>query len=289
MNENNNSKGVILVVDDDAKITKGLKGFFATLGYDMLTAFDGNEAVNVIDSVKNLDLILLDMRMPGVDGLTILKKVRAERPKTKVIVMTAFDKEVKETVEKIGVDGFLPKPIDFSRLIDRIQYVLKAIDKDTRFCPTKVMEKPQDARVPKARLLFIEPDIMTFDMLCMHFAANSVKGEYEIKAIFTDKEGLHPLYDFQPDIVIMYEGLYSPGDTENLAGLMMRSSHKPKILILHGLIPKMDFDVAKLKQEGIQFCNQNTMNYDMIMKSNDILSEFIADECRKYGLVKKEG
>lgn len=284
---NNNTKGVILVVDDDAKITTGLKGFFATLGYDMLTAFDGTEAVKVIDSVKNLDLILLDMRMPGVNGETILKKVRKERPKTKVIVMTAFDKEVKETVEKIGVDGFLPKPIDFSRLIDRIQYVLKAADKDTRFYPTKVTEKPTDTRVPKARLLFIEPDVMTFDTLCMHFAANNVKGEYEIKVIFSDREGLHPLYDYQPDIVIMYEGLYSPGDTEQLAGLMMSSSHKPRSLILHGLVPKMDYDVVVLKKEGIQFCNQNVMKYEQVIESNDILAEFIASECRKHGLVKK--
>lgn len=289
MNGNNNNKGVILVVDDDAKITTGLKAFFATLGYDMLTAFNGDEAVNVIDSIKNLDLILLDMRMPGVDGVTILKKVRKEKPRTKVIVMTAFDKEVKETVEKIGIDGFLPKPIDFSKLIDRIQYVLKASGEDTRYYPTKEgEEKPKDTRVPKARLLFVEPDLITFGMLCTQFTSSELmKGDYEIKVICTDREGMNPLYDYQPDIVIMYEGLYSHGDTEQLAGLFMHSSHKPYTLILHGLIPKMAYDVFKLKQEGIQFCNQNTMSYEMTMKANDILSEFIAEECRKHGLVKK--
>ena len=288
MNNNNNEKGVILVVDDDAKITNSLKNFFATLGYDMLTAFNGNEAVNIIDSIKNLDLILLDIKMPGVDGITILKKVRKEKPKTKVIIMTAFDEESMGNVEKIGIDGFLSKPIDLSKLIDRIQYVLREFDKDTRYYPTKEKETPPPVGIPKARLLFIEPDVMTFGFMCSYFTSNEfMKGEYEVKVIYSDREGLNPLYDYQPDIIIMYEGLYSRGDTEQLAGLMMNSSHKPKSLILHGLIPKMDFDIMKLEQKGIQFCNQNTMSDEMRRKSNEILMEFIGRECRKHGLIKK--
>ena len=86
-------KGVILVVDDEKEVTMSLKGFFATLGYDMLTALDGKEALNVINSIKNLDLILLDVRMPGVDGIQILKHLRKHNSKTKVIIMTAYDKK----------------------------------------------------------------------------------------------------------------------------------------------------------------------------------------------------
>lgn len=121
---NNTEKGVILVVDDEKEVTMSLKGFFSAIGYDMLTAFDGDEALKVIDSIKSLDLILLDVRMPGVDGIQILKHLRKTNSKTKVIIITAYDKEVKAEVEKIGIDGFFAKPIDLSKLIDRIRYVI---------------------------------------------------------------------------------------------------------------------------------------------------------------------
>lgn len=62
---------------------------------------------------------------------------------------------------------------------------------------------------------------------------------------------------------------------------------RESVPILHGLIPRVGFDIVKLRQEGILFCNQNIMKYDMIVKSNDMLAEFVADECTKYGLVKK--
>ena len=280
-------RGVILVVDDEKEINLMLKGFFSALGFDMLTAFDGNEAMKVIDSVA-LDLILLDIRMPGIDGIQILKNVRKTKPKTKVIIMTAFPKEVDKGVIDVGIDGFFPKPIEFSRLIDRIQYVLKESNKDTRYYPPVEKEEPKILETPKAKLLFIEPDEMTFDFMCMYFASKEhMTGEYEIKVVYSDKEGLNPLYDYCPDIVIMYEGLYNREDTKELAGLMMNSSHKPKTVILHGLIPKMGHEVVKLKQEGIQFCNQNTMDDKMFRQSNEVLSEFVAKECRKHGLVKE--
>lgn len=301
MNDNNN-KGVILVVDDEVELTKTLKGFFSTLGYDTLTAFEGNEAVNIIDSIKNIDLVLLDMKMPGVDGVTILKKLKKDHPKTKVIVITAYDKETKAVVEKIGINGFLAKPIDISKLLDRIKYVLKEDVKDTRYYPTK--EKEEEIKgTPKAKILFLEPNPAAFAFMCLYFADQSladekdkehgvVKGEYELKVVYTThgdlaKEGLNVLYDYQPDIVVMNESLFSIGDTKQLAGLMMKSSHKPKTLILHGFLPKSDYDLMELKNMGIQFCNQTAIDDKGFRMLNKILANFVAKECIRNGLIKK--
>ena len=285
---NNNEKGVILVVDDEKEVTMSLKGFFSALGYDMLTALNGNEALNVIDSIKNLDLILLDVRMPGVDGIQILKHLRKLNAKTKVIIITAYDKEVKDEVEKLGIDGFFAKPIDLSKLIDRIRYVIEDLKRDTRFYPSKEKEEAVSKQVPKARLLFIEPNPMVYGFTCGFFAASGIiEGEYETKVVYGDKEGLNLLYDYQPDIVIMYESLFSMDDTKELAGLMMSSSHKPKAVILHGLIPKTEFELIELRKAGIKFCNQNSMDDEGFRLSNKKLVDFVADECRKHGLVKK--
>jgi len=86
---NDSKKGVILAVDDEKEVTMSLKGFFTALGHDMLTALDGKETLHIIDNVV-LDLVLLDIRMPGVDGIQVLKHLKAKKPKTKVIIITAF-------------------------------------------------------------------------------------------------------------------------------------------------------------------------------------------------------
>ena len=287
MNNNKEEKGVILVVDDEKEVTMSLKGFFTALGYDMLTALDGKEALRVIESVKSLDLILLDVRMPGIDGIQILKHLRKINSKTKVIIITAYDKEVKQEVEKIGIDGFFGKPIDLSKLIDRIRYVLED-SKDTRVYPTK--EKPEEElkKTPKAKLLFVELNPIVFGFTCGFFAAKGlIEGEYETKVIYGDIEGLNPLYDYQPDVVIMYDSLFNMKDTIQLAGLMMKSSHKPKMVILHGLFPKTELELKELESEGIKFCNQNAMDDDGLRLSNQKLADFVAKECIKNGLVKK--
>ncbi|MFA5143607.1 MAG: response regulator [Candidatus Omnitrophota bacterium] len=287
MNDDN-EKGVILVVDDEKEVTMSLKGFFSALGYDMLTALDGKEALNVIDSIKNLDLILLDVRMPGVDGIQILKHIRKTASKAKVIIMTAYDSEVKQEVEKLGIDGFFAKPIDLSKLIDRIRYVIDASHNDTRVYPSKEKEEVESKKVPKARLLFIEPNPMVYGFTCGFFAASGIiEGEYETKVVYGDKEGLNLLYDYQPDIVIMYDSLFSMDDTKELAGLMMKSSHKPKAVILHGLIPKTEFELRELEREGIRFCNQNSMDDEGFRVSNRKLVDFVAKECLMHGLVRK--
>jgi two-component system, response regulator, stage 0 sporulation protein F len=287
MSNNNSEKGVILVVDDEKEVTMSLKGFFTALGYDMLTAFDGNEALKIVDSVT-LDLILLDVRMPGVDGIQILKHVRKDKPKTKVIIMTAYDKEVKNEVEKIGIDGFFAKPIDLSKLIDRIRYVIDKIKQDTRVYPTKEKAEPIMKEVPKAKLLFIEPNAMVYGFTCGFFAAQGVlKAEYETKVAYGDREGLNLLYDYQPDMVIMYDSTYNMKDTEQLAGLMMKSSHKPKAVILHGLIPKMEYEIMELEKMGVKFCNQNSMDDEGFRVSNKKLADFVAKECVRLGLIKK--
>ena len=277
-------KGVILVVDDEKEVTMSLKGFFTAMGHDMLMATNGKEALQIIDSIS-LDLILLDVKMPGIDGIQILKHVRKNKPKTKVIIITAYDKEVKEQVEKLDIDGFFAKPIDLSNLVDRIRVVLDAT-KSTRMYPTQEKEEQPSKKVPKARLLFIEPNPMVYGFTCGFFAGKDlIKGEYETKVVFGGREALKTLYDFYPDVVIMYDSLFSMDDVKDLAGFFMGSSHKPKTVILHGLIPKSQFEIIELEKMGITFCNQNCMDDEGFRVSNRKLVDFVAKQCIKHGLV----
>ncbi len=204
----------------------------------------------------------------------------------------AYDKEVKEEVEKLGIDGFFAKPIDLSKLLDRIRYVIET-SKNTTVYPTKEKVEIVSKKIPKAKLLFLEPNPLVYGFTCGFFAGKDlIQGEYEMKVVYADqggfdKEGLNVLYEHVPDIVIMYDSLYNMEDTKELAGLMMNSSHKPKSLILHGLIPKTSFEIRELEKMGIQFCNQNSMDDEGFRVSNKKLADFVTKECIKQGLVKK--
>jgi len=277
--------GTILVVDDEKEVAMILKGLFAALGYEMLTALNGNDAIKIIDE-KDPALILLDIRMPGVDGIQIIKKLKKEKPLTKVIVMTTFVKENREEVEKIGIDGFFSKPIDLNGLMERIRFVLDA-KKDTRFYPSKEVKEPEITGIPKANVLFIEPNPVVYGFTCALFNVKELlKGEYQLRVAYSAEDGMKELYSYQPDIVVMYDSMYHMNDVKKFAGILMNQSHKPKTVILHGLVPKTDYELIELEKMGIQFCNQNPMDDEFLRISNKKLVDFVDRECLKRKLVK---
>jgi DNA-binding NtrC family response regulator len=105
-------KGTILVVDDERSIRVGLKGLLNKEGYEVAVAENGDEALRLLAS-HEYDLVLTDLRMAGVDGLSLLKKIKEQRLETFVMLMTAYGSE-KIAVEamKAGARDYLVKPFD---------------------------------------------------------------------------------------------------------------------------------------------------------------------------------
>src|SRR3989338_3856029 len=113
----------VLVVDDEPEVPFALQAFFLGKGYEMLTALDGLEAMRLLRQ-HPIDLTLLDMKMPGVNGIEVLKFIHAQCPSTKVVVVTAYDVQFQELVEQLGVDGFLIKPFGVQALTSTVEEVL---------------------------------------------------------------------------------------------------------------------------------------------------------------------
>ncbi|GIX06327.1 MAG: acetoacetate metabolism regulatory protein AtoC [Candidatus Poribacteria bacterium] len=106
----------ILVVDDDPAQRRTLTGFLRRLGYRALEAADGEEALQVAQEASP-HLVISDVRMPGIDGITLLKRLRTLRPETAVLLITAFA-SYAQSVEavKAGAWDYIPKPIDLDEL-----------------------------------------------------------------------------------------------------------------------------------------------------------------------------
>ena len=106
----------ILLVEDEANARKGLTQFLQGLDYDVMTAQNGKEALDLFKK-ENPDLVISDIRMPEMDGLLLLESIKAEAPTAKVILLTAYG-SVEDAVKamKKGAFYYLTKPVNLEEL-----------------------------------------------------------------------------------------------------------------------------------------------------------------------------
>ena len=116
---------LILIVDDEARMRKLIKDFLVAKNYKIIEAKDGEEALEVFELNKEkINLVLLDVMMPKIDGWTVLRKIRQES-KVPVIMLTARGEEQDELFGfELGVDEYISKPFSPKILVARIQAIL---------------------------------------------------------------------------------------------------------------------------------------------------------------------
>ena len=132
--------GKILVVDDDENIADIIKMYLENSGYSIKLCHDGREALNVFSEHKP-DLVLLDVMLPHVDGIDVLKYIRKEGS-TPVIMLTAKG----ETFDKVlglelGADDYIVKPFEPKELIARVKAVLRRYNVDVQGKETLKFDK----------------------------------------------------------------------------------------------------------------------------------------------------
>ncbi|HZY10434.1 MAG TPA: response regulator [Bacteroidota bacterium] len=117
-------KSRILVVDDEEALRTVLSSELTGAGYEVSSAADGDEAISIVQN-KKFDLILLDIKMPKVDGFEVLKFVKPKYPAIKIIMLTGFA-DLKNAIEskKHGAEDFVSKPYDLVDLLTTIERVL---------------------------------------------------------------------------------------------------------------------------------------------------------------------
>jgi len=120
-------KNRILVVDDEDALRTVLSAELEGEGYRVSSAGDGAEAINILKT-QVFDLILLDIKMPNVDGFEVLKFAKENQPSTKVIMLTGFA-DLKNAIEskKLGAEDFVSKPYDLVDLLTTVERVLSGV------------------------------------------------------------------------------------------------------------------------------------------------------------------
>lgn len=126
----------ILLVDDNPKY---LKDVLPLYGYDLTMAFDGIEALQILNSGERFDLILLDVMMPKMDGWEVLKTIRNNPAfnNIAIIMLTAISEDQKMISGlKIGADDYIIKPFILPNLLARIEAVLRRTKRQQNIIPS---------------------------------------------------------------------------------------------------------------------------------------------------------
>ena len=115
----------VLIVEDNMALADGVSRAFSKMGLAVDALNDGEEADQIL-KIQNYDLLVLDLTLPGCDGLEVLRRLRIRGDKVQVIILTARDR-VQDRVEglDLGADDYLTKPFELSELEARVRALLR--------------------------------------------------------------------------------------------------------------------------------------------------------------------
>ena len=157
----------ILVVDDELRMRKLIKDFLIASGFNILEAEDGEQALEVFEKEKNrINLILLDVMMPKLDGWSVLRQIRQES-RVPIIMLTARGEEQDELFGfELGVDEYISKPFSPKILVARVEAILKRTNQSqTEIKEYDGIEVDKEGRTIKVDGKQIELSLREYELL----------------------------------------------------------------------------------------------------------------------------
>ncbi len=120
----NKPKAHILIVDDEADLRTLLRHILTAQGYQITDAEDGEEAIELIKRQK-FDIALLDIQMPNINGIQVLKYIKDHSPQTKAVMLTGYA-DLKHAMEakEFGARDFIGKPYKLEDVLSTIEHIL---------------------------------------------------------------------------------------------------------------------------------------------------------------------
>ena len=174
----------ILVVDDKDPVRQQMRRGLERHGYDVCTASRGKEALELLDE-QSVDLLLLDLKLPDIDGLQICQEVREQYPSLPIIIISVVH-DVASIVQALnhGADDYVPKPFDMDEVLARIGVQLRH-------------SHPLSAK-PEVQTLIIGPLSIDFEQRCVKVNDQKVDltyTEFKLLSILARNRGRIVTYD----------------------------------------------------------------------------------------------
>ena len=125
--ESKAKKGIILLADDEETIIEVCSQMLQRLGYQVLEASDGQRAIDIFEKEKDaIDIVLLDMRMPGMNGAAVYQRLIQIQPKVKVILFSGYfdNKNIRKILDNKNVD-LIQKPVRLKQMSQKLESMLR--------------------------------------------------------------------------------------------------------------------------------------------------------------------
>lgn len=104
----------MLIVEDEQDICQCLADFFTAKGFSVTSAFSGEEALDQLNA-ESVDVILLDILLPGISGMEVLRHAKVKHPRAIVVMVTSLDQlDLRQEAHRCGATAYVTKPFDFS-------------------------------------------------------------------------------------------------------------------------------------------------------------------------------
>jgi len=193
MTEPQNRK-LILLVDDDKSVIDAVSEFLRESSFDVIAETDPEKAVRLARHML-VDLLILDLQMPKLDGIEVLKLLRKQQPKLKVIILTGQLPKYEERLKNIRIDRILAKPPNTAQL-------LKAVDELT----DKIAFEPEfdeaQSQTPKAKILIVDDEIEYCEIVS-DFLRSYTKANFEVEFALSGLESIEKTSFMEPDFILL--------------------------------------------------------------------------------------
>lgn len=266
-------KRTILIVDDEPDVVFFISKICQPQGYHTLTATSGMEALKCIQELPGrIDLVLLDLRMPGMGGIEVLKSIRKSHPDLPVIILTALT-DKKQECEKLGIEAYVTKPYSLEELYKHITRVIgekKEEEKEPRVPP---------GMIPAAKVLIVDDEQEVCEILSSSLTEDVLDAKFEVRTAASGDEALRIANEFEPDLAIVDVKMPHMWGDELIEKFKAGAAYSPKdfIIFTGADVPEQ---AEKAKKSG----------YKVLTKPAKIeeLIEVLKKICLRHGLLKKK-
>jgi len=265
-------KRTILIVDDESDVVFFISKICQPQGYHTITASSGPEALKYIHELPGrIDLVLLDLRMPGMGGIEVLRTIRREHADLPVIVLTALT-DKKAECETLGIEAYLTKPYSIEELYQQITRVVgqQAEVHEERPLPAGM--------IPAAKVLIVDDEPELCEILASSLKDEVRDAEYEVRWATSGDEALRMANEFEPDIAIVDIKMPHMWGDELIARFKAGAAHSPRdfIIFTGADLPEQ----AKARKAGYRIL-EKPARFEKIV-------EVLKKTCLRHGLLKKK-
>ena len=191
--QNESKRKLILLIDDDPTIGEAISEFLKESCFDVIVETDPERAARLARHLL-VDLLILDLQMPKLDGIEVLKLLREQQPKLKVIVLTGHMTEFEPRLKQVKADRIMEKPPKTEQLLKTIDELTETIAYQPEFGAADL--------TPKAKILIVDDEVEYCEIVT-DFLRSYPRAKYEVEYALTGLEGIEKASFFEPDFLLV--------------------------------------------------------------------------------------